>query len=452
MKIALIGQDIPALLPSLLADAYFACKWPVELAIEERQDALGDLLGRYADAVLRQSGVEGRILVTASRGEALRGADAVVYAGDYLAASRFRMDREALLGDEDDPGLSDQARVNGGLGGLMHTLRQGELLRQLCDAMEEACPNAVVVTMGQPVGRTAAILEKRGHRAWGLGPSPFKGPGGVEDIARRLGRKTQEVNAVTAGLPGFAFLTELRDQRGKDLLPAARELAERGELGRLTQRWLARWDALAVGFAVVAALFPLPHFVLPAQSLLLILVSMLLSGHLDFRSWSRPALLLCEATLLSGGVASICLSGTRTQAGGVLCAVSGALLTALTCAVRRTTRWQVHVLLRSPAGTVRFTALVDTGNRLREPISGLPVLIAEAKLVRNVLPEDGYRILSFGSVGGSGRMACFKPSGVWIERGRHRTRAPDVWVAVSAHPLPGAYHALAPCEFAYYAN
>ncbi len=259
MKIALIGQDIPALLPSLLADAYFACKWPVELAIEERQDALGDLLGRYADAVLRQSGVEGRVLVTASRGEALRGADAVVYAGDYLAASRFRMDREALLGDEDDPGLSDQARVNGGLGGLMHTLRQGELLRQLCDAMEEACPNAVVVTMGQPVGRTAAILEKRGHRAWGLGPSPFKGPGGVEDIARRLGRKTQEVNAVTAGLPGFAFLTELRDQQGKDLLPAARELAERGELGRLTQRWLARWDALAVGSAVGHAEF------LPAQ-------------------------------------------------------------------------------------------------------------------------------------------------------------------------------------------
>ena len=259
MKIALIGQDIPALLPSLLADAYFACKWPVELAIEERQDALGDLLGRYADAVLRQSGVEGRVLVTASRGEALRGADAVVYAGDYLAASRFRMDREALLGDEDDPGLSDQARVNGGLGGLMHTLRQGELLRQLCDAMEEACPNAVVVTMGQPVGRTAAILEKRGHRTWGLGPSPYKGPGGVEDIARRLGRKTQEVNAVTAGLPGFAFLTELRDQRGKDLLPAARELAERGELGRLTQRWLARWDALAVGSAVGHAEF------LPAQ-------------------------------------------------------------------------------------------------------------------------------------------------------------------------------------------
>lgn len=209
---------------------------------------------------------------------------------------------------------------------------------------------------------------------------------------------------------------------------------------------------LAVGFAVVAALFPLPHFVLPAQSLLLILVSMLLSGHLDFRSWSRPALLLCEATLLSGGVASICLSGTRTQAGGVLCAVSGALLTALTCAVRRTTRWQVRVLLRSPAGTARFTALVDTGNRLREPISGLPVLIAEAKLVRSVLPEDGYRILSFGSVGGGGRMACFKPSGVWIERGRRRTRAPDVWVAVSAHPLPGAYHALAPCEFAYFAN
>ena len=57
---------------------------------------------------------------------------------------------------------------------------------------------------------------------------------------------------------------------------------------------------LAVGFAVVAALFPLPHFVLPAQSLLLILVSMLLSGRWDFRSWSRLALLLCEGESREG--------------------------------------------------------------------------------------------------------------------------------------------------------
>ena len=44
-----------------------------------------------------------------------------------MPASRFRMDREALSGEkDDDPGLSDQARVNGGIGGLMHALRGGE--------------------------------------------------------------------------------------------------------------------------------------------------------------------------------------------------------------------------------------------------------------------------------------------------------------------------------------
>lgn len=209
---------------------------------------------------------------------------------------------------------------------------------------------------------------------------------------------------------------------------------------------------LATGFALAETLWPLPHFALPAQVLLLALISMLLSGRWDFRTWSRPALLLCEGALLSGGVASLCLGGTRSQSGGVLCALSGALLTALTCAGRRAARWQVHLLLRSPTGTARFTALVDTGNRLREPISGLPVLIAEEKLVRAILPEDGYRILSYSSVGGGGRMACFKPSGIWIERGHRRTRAPDVWVAVSAHPLPGAYRALAPCEFANYSH
>ena len=259
MKIALIGQDIPALLPSLLADAFYACKLPAELAIEERQDTLGDLLQRYGDTVLARSGVRGGVKVTASRDEALCGADAVVYAGDYLAASRFRMDREALSGEADDPGLSDQARVNGGLGGLMHTLRQGEQLRQLCGRMDVCCPGATVVTLGQPVARTTAVLAKRGYRAFGLGPSPMKGPGGVEDIGKRLGRKSSELEAVTAGLPGFAFLTALRDRQGHDLLPAAQSLAESGELGRLTQRWLSRWEALAVGSAVGHAEF------LPAQ-------------------------------------------------------------------------------------------------------------------------------------------------------------------------------------------
>ena len=98
----------------------------------------------------------------------------------------------------------------------------------------------------------------------------------------------------------------------------------------------------------------------------------------------------------------------------------------------------------------RFPALIDTGNRLREPLSGLPVLIAEARVLRDILPPGGYRTLSFGGLGGVGRMACFRPDAVWIGRGAARRRGPDIWVAVSPAPLPGLCQALAPPEFALY--
>ena len=247
MKFALIGQDIPALLPSLLTDLFFAGHAEAEAAMEESNPAMADVLSRYARAVLARAGVGGTFSVSAEREEVLRGADCVIYAGDYLAASRFRQDREALLGPDGDPGLSDQARVDAGLGGLMHTLRQGEKVYALCDAMESLCPGALAVTLGRPVARTAAMFTRRGFRCFGLGPTPLRGPGGVEGIAARLGKKLSEVRADVAGLPGFAFLLGLRDSRGRDLMPDALRLGEQGELGRLPKRWLAQWGALAVG-------------------------------------------------------------------------------------------------------------------------------------------------------------------------------------------------------------
>ena len=93
-------------------------------------------------------------------------------------------------------------------------------------------------------------------------------------------------------------------------------------------------------------------------------------------------------------------------------------------------------------------ACIDTGNRLREPVSGLPVVIAEKALLTGVLPEDGYRVLRFGAVGGEGQMACFRPAELWIEHRGRRRPAPRAWIAVSPTPLPGVFQALAPPEFA----
>ena len=164
MKIAMIGQDIPVLLPTLLTDLLFAGKEPdAEVTVLEGNPAMQEVLAGYGEKVIRHAGIGGEILVTGDMGEALEGADCVIYAGDPQAASRFFMDRNALgSDDEDNPGLTDQARVNGGIGGLMHTLRAGKAILDLCDAMDEHCPETLVINLGQPVARTCAIFLNRG--------------------------------------------------------------------------------------------------------------------------------------------------------------------------------------------------------------------------------------------------------------------------------------------------
>lgn len=252
MKLTLIGQDIPMLLPSLLTDLLYKGRQAADVCVEERNPAMQDVLQRYGDAVLGQAGLGGTLTVSADRKALLKHADCVIYAGDCMAASRFKQDRQALSGpedDPDDPGLTDQARVNGGIGGLLHTLRQGDVVMNLVEDMRRLCPDALVINLGQPVGRITALLRKAGFRAYGLGKSPLKGPNGLDGLCRALHAKPENVEATVAGLPGFAWLLKLTDKTdGDDLLPIVHDLAnDEDALGRLSRRWLAMYDALPVG-------------------------------------------------------------------------------------------------------------------------------------------------------------------------------------------------------------
>lgn len=255
-KFAFIGQDIPMHLPFLLVDFLYAGKEDGILAVEEKNAAMRDVLQHYAEAIVYASGRKAQIIVSGNRQEVLMGADCVVYAGDCMAATRFRQDQEALGGvKEDDPGLSDQARVHGGIEGLLHTLRQGEVVLDLCRNMRSACPKAIVVTLGQPVARTTQLFLGAGFQAYGLDDAAYRG-NTVPRLAKTLFRKEDAVEAVTAGLPGFSFLVSLREKgKNVDLIPALRQMAEEDKLGRLTHRWLGWYDAIAVGDVVRHAEF-----------------------------------------------------------------------------------------------------------------------------------------------------------------------------------------------------
>ena len=224
-------------------------KQSAAIALEEKNAAMQDVLQRYGDAIIRHSGVEATLNVTGSRREVLSQADCVIYAGDCMAASRFKMDRDALSGvEEGDPGLLEQARVNGGIGGLLHTLRQGEMVLDLCESMQDYCPEAIVVNLGQPVARTTLMFENAGFRCYGVGRTPLRGANGLDSLVKKLNCKESDVKATIAGLPGFSFLVGLEDVKAQDdLLPLLYDLAEEDNLGQLTKRWLDWYGAIAIG-------------------------------------------------------------------------------------------------------------------------------------------------------------------------------------------------------------
>ena len=82
---------------------------------------------------------------------------------------------------------------------------------------------------------------------------------------------------------------------------------------------------------------------------------------------------------------------------------------------------QVEIRFRDK--TAVLWAKADTGCALREPFSGLPVLVCQAAAVRQLLPQDflpspeeplppGFRLIPFESVGGSGLLPGFQPDSV----------------------------------------
>lgn len=112
-------------------------------------------------------------------------------------------------------------------------------------------------------------------------------------------------------------------------------------------------------------------------------------------------------------------------------------------------RWNIEVLAESCGHRLCFRALIDTGNRLREPLSGLPVLIVDS----NLIPPDFFqakhaRLLRFGVLGSSGEIPAYRAERVRIRlpNGSYRA-APECYIAVFPGKIPGSIQALAPPEF-----
>lgn len=93
---------------------------------------------------------------------------------------------------------------------------------------------------------------------------------------------------------------------------------------------------------------------------------------------------------------------------------------------------------------ISFRALADTGNKLKEPFSGAPVIVCDAALAERV--SDGsperIRLIPCSTVAGGTVLEAFRPDSVRILCGGHETITGDVYLAKSREPITGEYEAV----------
>lgn len=87
----------------------------------------------------------------------------------------------------------------------------------------------------------------------------------------------------------------------------------------------------------------------------------------------------------------------------------------------------------------RLPAIVDTGNLLRDELTGLPVIVAPAKMCPQFLSDDGQgmRLIRACTASGSALLPCFHPEKTMLILAG-KAQQLDAVVALAPGALPGA--------------
>ena len=216
-------------------------------------------------------------------------------------------------------------------------------------------------------------------------------------------------------------------------------------LGSYRFRRILAASGLSAVYAVLARLTPLLAAV-PAQMVLLAPVSALTAGRGPHRMKLCAGTMILTTAFAAGTGAALAAHGFSPW----LSLIPQAMTVGARLRREFNAAGTAIIEVNGRGTSARFPACVDTGNRLREPLSGQPVMIVSAALVERVLPASGFRQVGYGSIGGAGALPCFRPERIYIDDNGRRHPAPEAWVAVYPGKLPGPFQALAPAEFTLY--
>ena len=170
------------------------------------------------------------------------------------------------------------------------------------------------------------------------------------------------------------------------------------------------------------------------------------------RMYMKSVGLVVMGLMIFGSVVHLFLiRGGSTLLSGVLGAGAAAGVVSFSKALLIRAGNQNQARFRVKYGPVRaeFTAIIDTGNLLTEPISALPVLIADEKALGKrflsyALTNGRVRMAAYASVGGDGQMACLRADDMQVNVTGKWMKAPDLWLGLYPGVMRGSVHALSP--------
>lgn len=121
---------------------------------------------------------------------------------------------------------------------------------------------------------------------------------------------------------------------------------------------------------------------------------------------------------------------------------------------RNLVRSKCSVTIENGGASVTLDAIIDTGNLLSEPFSGLPVIVAEQEALLSVLPAgfdsfgagaadsppQGIRVIPYSGVGGGGMMLAFRPTRITAALPGCRPQPADAYIGVLSKGRVGREH------------
>ena len=249
-KIVIAGAGSYHFAPAIFEDLFVRWRMPVEVWMVDSDLDMAELSARAAQALAKAFGTEARFYYTTQLSKATFSADAVIFCADFLDEEAWKKDLEAL----DEVGLGKQARLRGGIGGAMQTMRVLDFITDLATQMSEECPDAPLIICdsgfgGVQLARACECAQRFcGVRTLGMS--------GVTEqtkhrLALYLGVKEEDMRMTCAGLNNFSWVAEMTDKQGHDLIARCKKEMKEDVREELSAQYIDWYDAIPAGERVM---------------------------------------------------------------------------------------------------------------------------------------------------------------------------------------------------------